>query len=502
MVISSWLTLARFCKSSACSTTAFLKVKFRFYLTVALPLQVNIKICKECCTYIEAWDTFAPASFKGAQPICYYCREAGHVKKDCPELKKVNCFQCGASGHTQRRCRGAVKPDALSTTTPTFEEELDAYTQVRQNSTDLVSSPTPVDTSIADLPTDSQIAREIFIDSKDDLPDEDIMIVEPTEARNTQQLTDNILDGALGSLGSKYAPTEVRLSMDIDDRPSRRSSGVKTRAATEAHMKDVSPSTTPTTLALVFTKHCAIICLNQNYYLDNDIVSLDERCISANVIDKTNNTIICNIINIYGPAQRADRLPFIEHFMSLPYIDIVSDSFPTFLMGDLNLQLAKLEESCSDDRFLIWYDWLSTNFSNCFPAGRPTFQRQDFRSTIDYVFSNVVGLPQVTACQQHYLPAIWTDHQLLCFDLMSIRDDVGPSFWRFNSSLLHNASFLTLLDEVVSLYASEWVHNTTSTKPHQAWEAFKRALRDTCETVSTGSRKHRQSKIAKLQHQY
>ncbi|CAO3634716.1 unnamed protein product [Mucor hiemalis] len=199
--------------------------------------------------YLEAWDTFAPASFKGAQPICYYCREAGHVKKDCPELKKINCFQCGASGHTQRRCRGAVKPDSLSTTTPTFEEELDAYTQVRQNSTDLVSSPTPVDTSIADLPTDSQIAREIFIYSEDDLPDEDIMIVEPTEARNTQQLTDNILDGALGSLGSKYAPTEVRLSMDIDDRPSRRSSGVKTRAATEAHMKDVSPSTTPTTLA-------------------------------------------------------------------------------------------------------------------------------------------------------------------------------------------------------------------------------------------------------------
>lgn len=253
--------------------------------------------------------------------------------------------------------------------------------------------------------------------------------------------------------------------------------------------------------AVLFTKHCAIICLNHNYHLDNDIVSLDERCLSANVIDKSTNTTICTIINIYGPAQQADRLPFLDHFMSLPYVDLVSDLLPTFLLGDLNLQLANLEDSCSDERFQVWYEWISTNFSNCFPEGRPTFQRQDFRSTIDYVFSNDIGLPRVTQCRQHYLPATWTDHQLLCFDLLSIREDVGPGFRRFNSSLLYNTSFLALLDEVVSLYATEWSLNTESQPPHAVWEAFKRALRDTCETFSTGSRKRRQTKITQLQHQ-
>jgi hypothetical protein len=188
--------------------------------------------------------------------------------------------------------------------------------------------------------------------------------------------------------------------------------------------------------------------------------------------------------------------------MSLPYVDLVSDSLPTFLLGDFNLQLAKLADSCSDDRFLVWYEWISNNFINCFPDGQPTFQRQDFRSTIDYVFSNVVGLPRVTACQQRYLPANWTDHQLMCVDLLSNREDVGPGFWRFNPSLLHNESFLDLLDEVTSIYSSEWSQNTVLQSPQKGWEAFKRALRDTCDTFSTGFRKHRQSKIEHLQHQY
>jgi endonuclease/exonuclease/phosphatase family metal-dependent hydrolase len=254
--------------------------------------------------------------------------------------------------------------------------------------------------------------------------------------------------------------------------------------------------------AVVFTKYCAIICLNQKYYLENAMISLDERCIGVTVMDKSNHSTVCTVINVYGPAQQHDRLPFLDTFMSLPQVHLVSDSLPSFLLGDFNLPLAELAESCSDDRFLVWYEWVSVNFVNCFPDGRPTFQRGVFRSTIDYVFSNVLALPRVTSCQQQYLPSNWTDHQMLCVDLLSLRDDVGPGFWRFNSSLLLNDSFLALLDTVASVYIEEWYQNSEQQSVQTGWEAFKRAIRDTCETFSTGFRKQRHSKIQHAQNQF
>jgi len=36
--------------------------------------------------WLEDWDVYVPAQFKGADPVCYYCRQSGHVRKDCPKL--------------------------------------------------------------------------------------------------------------------------------------------------------------------------------------------------------------------------------------------------------------------------------------------------------------------------------------------------------------------------------------------------------------------------------
>lgn len=58
--------------------------------------------------YLETWDTFAPATFKGAAPVCFYCRQAGHIRKACPELTKRVCFECGETGHTRKFCKATV----------------------------------------------------------------------------------------------------------------------------------------------------------------------------------------------------------------------------------------------------------------------------------------------------------------------------------------------------------------------------------------------------------
>jgi hypothetical protein len=50
--------------------------------------------------YLEVWDTFAQAWYKGAELVCYYCRKAGHIRAKCRLLQKQVCYGCGKNGHT------------------------------------------------------------------------------------------------------------------------------------------------------------------------------------------------------------------------------------------------------------------------------------------------------------------------------------------------------------------------------------------------------------------
>ncbi|KAG2192842.1 hypothetical protein INT47_012371 [Mucor saturninus] len=59
--------------------------------------------------YLEHWDCFAAASFKGALPVCQWCKMAGHLRKDCPELAKRVCLSCNGHGHTAKFCKAKKK---------------------------------------------------------------------------------------------------------------------------------------------------------------------------------------------------------------------------------------------------------------------------------------------------------------------------------------------------------------------------------------------------------
>ena len=252
----------------------------------------------------------------------------------------------------------------------------------------------------------------------------------------------------------------------------------------------------------VFTKHCAIICLNPSLYLDDAIVSSNERCISATVINSHTKSPVCSIINVYGPAQASERYSFLDYFMTLPFADQLTSDASTILLGDFNLQLAKLDNSCQNPSFRTWYDWINSNFVNSFPKGHPTFRRGSHHSTIDYIFYHA-SASNISNCVQTYVPSNYTDHQMLQIDLFQERDDIGPGSWQFNPTLLENPDYLLLLEELISSFMREKSSTTEPTSSSvMLWEASKKSLKITGESFSRGLKKRRKTTIAKLQQDY
>ncbi|KAK4514454.1 uncharacterized protein ATC70_002050 [Mucor velutinosus] len=69
--------------------------------------------------------------------------------------------------------------------------------------------------------------------------------------------------------------------------------------------------------AFVISKHCAIICLKPGLELTDTVISRDERCITASVMDA--HQVICQVANVYMPAQAASRHAFLPELLSMPF---------------------------------------------------------------------------------------------------------------------------------------------------------------------------------------
>ncbi|KAG1160393.1 hypothetical protein G6F37_004026 [Rhizopus arrhizus] len=157
--------------------------------------------------YLTAWDTYVPASFKGASPVCYYCRKSGHIRAACSSLAKQIRSSCGIRGHTVRYC----------TTLPiTEQEELDNYLIEVQMSNE---NNTFEDAIIVHTPgEDTKETEELsiaLIMTLDDLSENDLnnheissMDVEKVRVPFDPQPRN-------GTPASKHAPYECGLSMKV-----------------------------------------------------------------------------------------------------------------------------------------------------------------------------------------------------------------------------------------------------------------------------------------------
>lgn len=213
--------------------------------------------------YLEDWDDFVPASFKGAQPVCYYCRKSGHIKTDCPTLTKMKCFICNQTGHTRRRCKASVPVIVEGTSTQSsFEDELDEYIRRTAamsppNLSDQFMDSEEKNQEKVDLKNIKLSDEEVRDETRDETRDENSLpsvaktdinqLVKRKSLEKLSNVSDNKGDTMteditmfeedvhekdmytfiLGSSASKHAPNDIRSTMDVDPHPSTSSKKAK-----------------------------------------------------------------------------------------------------------------------------------------------------------------------------------------------------------------------------------------------------------------------------------
>ena len=129
---------------------------------------------------------------------------------------KIQCFKCGKLGHTSRFCKTRAKP---------IEEE--RYDNVREVKKASVVKDTVVVQEVEDeLPKKAEVGGEgsspvVKNIGKEDCMSEDdddeVMLVEEVNRKDlTKKDTSSSSDLSSGTLASRFAPVDVRTTMDVD----------------------------------------------------------------------------------------------------------------------------------------------------------------------------------------------------------------------------------------------------------------------------------------------
>ncbi|CDH61037.1 hypothetical protein RO3G_01611 [Lichtheimia corymbifera JMRC:FSU:9682] len=159
--------------------------------------------------YLETWDVFAPASFKGADPICFYCRQAGHIRNTCPQLAKRVCFGCGETGHTRRFC--GVKKYQHDTPGKSETELLDNYMK------DSAEATMPKDST---LDKDTQQAMDV-VEEEPEQPEQEEDMEYEAEEQDKQETTKDSGNSILPSKGASEDHTTTSSEDGLKELTSR-----------------------------------------------------------------------------------------------------------------------------------------------------------------------------------------------------------------------------------------------------------------------------------------
>ncbi|KAI9302693.1 hypothetical protein BJ944DRAFT_279544 [Cunninghamella echinulata] len=150
------------------------------------------------------------ASYKGAPPVCFQCRQSGHIRKDCPMMKQITCSRYLHKGHIARFCK--EKEDDI-------EKEIKRYEQLKkiQNETkkkdQIEIKKINQDKGKETLKMEPKVIENSAKESLNNIEGS-----KPNDMNidDKDKILATIVDDHDGLNASKYAPIDKRTTMDID----------------------------------------------------------------------------------------------------------------------------------------------------------------------------------------------------------------------------------------------------------------------------------------------
>lgn len=224
-----------------------------------------------------------------------------------------------------------------------------------------------------------------------------------------------------------------------------------------------------------------VVLLRRNFSFDTHCVVVSQRILTVVVKLEEDNLFI---INAYGPNDRIERADFFQQLQT--YIKkysgnnlILCGDFNCVLDNDLDIisggrhnekdielfQKTLNETSLNDLWRLIHGDIKEFTWSRKSPF---IARRLDFICVSDEVLNK---------CSECEIQSVaQSDHRIVCMKYSISPITRGPSYWKFNDSLLHDQHFVNKMNDLICTYFAEFHELNAQHK----WDLCKIKIKEFC----------------------
>ena len=251
-----------------------------------------------------------------------------------------------------------------------------------------------------------------------------------------------------------------------------------------------------------------IILINKNFKVSNlKKIQINDRClaITFTLLDKE-----YFIFNIYAPADKEERVPFLDNLPNvLKLNELPSDAY-TLICSDFNSvadnDLDILTGAPHSKREIMSFNKLTNNYNltDCWRKINPKVkdfswirynskakdENNDPTTTcvarrLDYIFcnSNLKNLLK-SSTMSHFSSS---DHKLVGAYFQTDTYLRGPGRWQMNESLLDSTDFIEHMSVFITEYNNELNMNPLFDK-RLSWDLLKIGIRDECSSYSRNKR--------------
>ncbi|CEP17055.1 hypothetical protein [Parasitella parasitica] len=167
----------------------------------------------------DAKKAIQTATFKGAPPVCHFCRHSGHICAKCPELARRRCFGCHKPGHIIKFCPKSDKQRQQADFVESVYSTGDLSDYADKEKLGDSEAESADDEDFEDPPDNEKVDNVESVASENENDNqriEDHMQEDEDEEDKVIVAGDVKTNLASNSAHSKYAPITVAMSMKVD----------------------------------------------------------------------------------------------------------------------------------------------------------------------------------------------------------------------------------------------------------------------------------------------